>query len=635
MFRLILIIYCFTNICESRINNKMKNELISKYDEWKKAVKKPKNSKAVFDFFYNNNNWPLFDESVRIAEQNINKRGIFRRNKLKNNDIYKWFKKYPPMTKEGIEAYISCLESQDKKLANKFVKQTWIFQNLESSYSKEFRETYSNYLSDTEDAQRVKNLESQNNTASLLAMRDIVDNSKTKNYINKIINNKVKLNSNEVPSDASERYDYIEELTNNKQYKEAANVLSHYNNDEDKLSLYKKYYERRRYIAYYMLRSGEPQIAYEVANKCLFRKKVKNEEKARIQWLLGFISYRFINKPNFAKEHFEQAYDNSVNAVRISKNAFWLGEVYLSQNDVVLAIDWYKKASQYFYTFYGFLADNRLQEISGQYMSPIGLSLNSTTTPQIPADIEQKFRSRELVKVLEATKNYDNNSKYRKYCYDKLVEEIEDPYEEILLIDFAQSNEELETVISKINKKQHYLQNKKSYKKLNKKAIKQIKNINNNKCFVSMVHSIIRQESAFNEKAKSSAGALGLMQLMPNTAKDEANKLNIRIKNSDLYKPSINLTLGSNHLDGLIQKYNNDFVEVLYAYNAGPGNLNKYKESIKNLNGLTILETIELIPIKETRVYIKNVLRNRFYYDKVFKCKSNEQIIKSILNYNR
>ena len=241
MFRLILIIYCFSSICESRINNKLKNELISKYDEWKKAVKKPKNSKAVFDFFYNNNNWPLFNESVRIAEQNINKRGVLRRNKLKNNDIYKWFKKYPPMTKEGIEAYIACLESQDKTLANKFVKQTWIFQNLESSYSKEFRETYSNYLSDTEDAQRVKNLESQNNTASLLTMRDIVDNSKTKKYINKIINNKVKLNSNEVPSDASERYDYIEELINNKKYKEAANVLSHYNNDEDKLTIYKQY----------------------------------------------------------------------------------------------------------------------------------------------------------------------------------------------------------------------------------------------------------------------------------------------------------------------------------------------------------------------------------------------------------
>ena len=634
MLRIILIICCFiSNNCEAKLNNALKNELIEKYNKWKKAVKKPRNAKAVFDFFYDNENWPLFNESVKIAEQNINK-SIIKNKKMKNNDIYKWFRKFPPMTKEGIEEYINCLEKQDKSLATKFVKQTWIFQNLESNYAMEFREVYSNYLSEIEDAQRVKTLISQNNIASLIGMKEIISNEKTKEYINSIIESQLKLNSNKIPSDPSERYTYVQGLVSNKKYQEAAEVLSQYNDGEDKLSLNKKYYEIRRTVAYHMLRSGEPQMAYEVASKCVFKNQnTKNEEKARIQWLLGFICYRFINKINFAIEHFKQAYDNSEKAVRISKNAFWLAEAYLSKNDVVLAIDWYKKASQYFHTFYGFLSDVRLQNISGQYMSPIGLSLNESTTPQIPSDIEQRFNNRELVQVLEATKKYDNTSKYRKYCYDKLIEEIDDPYEEILLINLAQSNEELEIVISKLNKKQHYLPNKKSYKKLSKEAIKQVKNINSDKCFVSFVHSIIRQESAFNEKATSSVGARGLMQLMPATAQDEANKLNIKIKNSDLYKPSINLTLGSNLLDGLMQKYNDDFVEVLYAYNAGPGNLQKYKNSIQNLSGLTVLETIELIPIKETRVYIKNVLRNRFHYDKIFKCRSKDEILNTILNY--
>ena len=383
-----------------------------------------------------------------------------------------------------------------------------------------------------------------------------------------------------------------------------------------------------------MLRDGKPQLAYDVASKCIFNGKIKSEEKARIHWLLGFIAYRFINKIDLAKTHFKTAYENSENAVRISKNAFWLGEVYLSQNDVVAAIDWYKDASQYFHTFYGFLADNRLQTLSNKYMAPVGLSLDDTTTPNIPKEIKQHFKNRELVKVLEATKNHDKSKKYRRYFYYKLIEEIDDPYEEILLINLAQSNDELEIVISTLNKKQHYLPNKKSYKKLNKTAIKQIKLINKGRCFISLVHSIIRQESAFNEKAQSSAGALGLMQLMPSTAQDEAQKLNISITDSDLYKPSINLTLGSNHVKGLMEKYNNDIVKILYAYNAGPGNLQKYENSIKNLKGLTTLETIELIPIKETRVYIKNVLRNRFYYDKLFKCKTKDKIIKQILHYN-
>ena len=631
MIRIVLIMCCiFLSEGFARLTNTMKNDLIIKYDRWKQAVKKPKNAKAVFDFFYENNNWPLFNESVKIAEQNINKNKL-NKHTLKDNNIYKWFRKYPPTTKEGIEVYIGCLENINKKLANKFVKQTWVFQNLNGQYLQEFRENYSKYIGDSEDAQKVKYLEEQNNITILLVMKHIVNNTKIKEYIDKIVSNQEIINNDNVLSDPLERYNYIEQLINNKEYNKAAVILSNHNDGEDKFFLHKKYYEKRRYIAYYMLRSGEPKIAYEVANKCLFKDGTNSEEKARIQWLLGFIAYRFINKPSFAKEHFKTAYANSKNAVRISKNAFWLGEVYLSQNDIVAAMNWYKTAAQYFHTFYGFLADKRLQDLSGEYMSPIGLSFNNTTTPNIPEDKKQTFQNRELVKVLEATKDHESNSKYRKYYYDKLVEEIDDPYEEILLIDLAQSNEELETVISKINKKQHYLPSKKSYKKLKKEEIDYIKGVNDNKCFISFVHSVIRQESAFNKKAKSSAGAMGLMQLMPATAGDEAKKLNITIEDKDLYKPSINIKLGSNHLDGLMQKYNDNFVEVLYAYNAGPGNLNKYKDSIKNLEGLTILETIELIPIKETRVYIKNVLRNRFHYDTVFKCKKKDKIIESIL----
>ena len=387
MLRILLIIYCFIyNNCEAKLNNKVANDLINKYDDWKKAIKRPKNSKAVFHFFYDNKHWPLFNESVTIAERNISKKKILSKNVVSDNDIYKWFKKYPPTTKEGTEAYIGCLENQNKPLAMKFIKQTWVFQNLDGQYLKDFREMYSNYLNDIDDAQKVKNLEAQNNTTNLFIMKDIVENDKTKEYINKILENQGNIHENyndNIISDPSERYYYVEELINNKEYSKTADILSKYNEGEDKLSLNKKFYEKRRYIAYQMLRAGEPQLAYDVANKCLFKGKMKSEEKARIQWLLGFIAYRFINKIDWAKNHFKKAYENSENAVRISKNAFWLAEVYLSQNDVVAAIDWYRDASQYFHTFYGFLADKRLQSLSSKYMAPIGLSLDNNTHLQL------------------------------------------------------------------------------------------------------------------------------------------------------------------------------------------------------------------------------------------------------------
>ena len=78
-------------------------------------------------------------------------------------------------------------------------------------------------------------------------------------------------------------------------------------------------------------------------------------------------------------------------------------------------------------------------------------------------------------------------------------------------------------------------------------------------------------------------------------------------------------------------KYNNNFVYVFYAYNAGENNLMKYKKSIQNLTNLSVLEQIELIPIKETRLYIKHVLRNMFYYHQRFNCEEQTQLIDSIL----
>ena len=157
-------------------------------------------------------------------------------------------------------------------------------------------------------------------------------------------------------------------------------------------------------------------------------------------------------------------------------------------------------------------------------------------------------------------------------------------------------------------------------------------NINSDSCFISLVHSIIRQESGFKEKATSSAGAIGIMQLMPTTAKEEAKIINMNYKNkNDLYNKYNNLTLGSSLLNRLMKKYKYNLVDVFYAYNAGPGNLKKFKNSINNLKNLTVLETIELIPIHETRIYVKNVMRNLFYYDQQFDCSFRNKVIDTLL----
>jgi len=140
------------------------------------------------------------------------------------------------------------------------------------------------------------------------------------------------------------------------------------------------------------------------------------------------------------------------------------------------------------------------------------------------------------------------------------------------------------------------------------------------------IFSVIRQESVFNPRARSVAGARGLMQLMSRTARLEAKKLrksyvsrskrklvrkNVRRK-SGLYHTETNIILGTHYLKNLLRRYNNVPL-ALAAYNAGPTVVGRWRKKFSTDDPFYF---IEMIPYKETRDYVKLILRNYFYYTK-------------------
>ena len=130
----------------------------------------------------------------------------------------------------------------------------------------------------------------------------------------------------------------------------------------------------------------------------------------------------------------------------------------------------------------------------------------------------------------------------------------------------------------------------------------------------SLLFGLIRQESVFTEDAKSRAGALGLMQVMPSTGRSLYRKENGKGR-PDLRDPDANLRLGARYLRQLLDTFPGDTAAALAAYNAGPGRVRAWKKA----SGLAPEdEFLESIPFSETRLYVKRVLFFQSVYSSLY-----------------
>jgi soluble lytic murein transglycosylase len=126
-----------------------------------------------------------------------------------------------------------------------------------------------------------------------------------------------------------------------------------------------------------------------------------------------------------------------------------------------------------------------------------------------------------------------------------------------------------------------------------------------------VIAAIIREESRFDEAALSRAGARGLMQLMPSTARDEARRLGIPSRDLDLFDPATSIRLGTYSFSRRLDRFKGNVVLALAGYNAGDYRANRWA---KKLDGLERDEFIDLIPYRETRLYIKRILASYDQY---------------------
>ena len=135
----------------------------------------------------------------------------------------------------------------------------------------------------------------------------------------------------------------------------------------------------------------------------------------------------------------------------------------------------------------------------------------------------------------------------------------------------------------------------------------------------SLVHGITRQESSFDKAAVSHAGARGMMQLMPGTAREQSGKMGMGYDYGRLTSDSnYNVMLGSAYFQRLVNMWDGNYPLAVASYNAGAGNVRKWVRSYGDPRGnVDIVSWIEKIPFEETRGYVQRVLENSVVYDRL------------------
>ena len=403
-------------------------------------------------------------------------------------------------------------------------------------------------------------------------------------------------------NDAGLNYDRLKWRRKRGRVDSSVEILVKIKNTKDYLVRPDKWWFEREIISRSLIYKKKYALAYKIASNHAL---TDGPEYAAAEWMSGWIALSFLDDPLLAKDHFENFYNNVGYPISTSRGAYWLAKTYQKLGKNELANEWFGKASNFLTTYYGQLAFMELNP-----NQPFELSRDI----EVSKEYRDYFFKKELVKTVYLLDEL-NEDKYTKHILRHLANDDINNGSEVLAAELATSIDRFDFAIQ-IAKIASY--EKRFHNKYNYPIISTPNYINGRKIpDTAFILSIIRQESEFDLSANSHAGAKGLMQLMPYTAKVVAKQAKLPYSKSRLTRDAeYNINLGSHYIAGLILEYDGAYPFAIAAYNAGPKRVRYWKKINKNpqKNQIDYVNWIELIKFKETRNYVQRVLENYNVY---------------------
>jgi soluble lytic murein transglycosylase len=505
------------------------------------------------------------------------------------------------------ESYV-LLGSKQKGVS--LVKEGWITAELNRSELKFYRKKFKKYLNSDDYVKRADYLAWNNKYWDLKRLLRYLPKDYQLLYTARQllmsksygVDNAIAKVPTRFKNDAGLNYDRLKWRRKRGRVDSSLEILLKINNTKDYLVRPDKWWTEREIISRSLIYKKKFELAYKVSSNHALS---DGPEYAAAEWMSGWIALSFLNDPLLAKDHFENFYNNVGYPISVSRGAYWLGKTYQKLGEKNLAVEWLQKAAEFLTTYYGQLAF---------------MELNPDKTFELPKDLEVSknykdyFFKKELVKIIYLLDELDTD-KYTKHILRHLANDDIKNGSEILAAQLATTINRFDFAIQ-IAKIASY--EKRFHNKFNYPIISTPKYINGRKIpETAFILSIIRQESEFDLSANSHAGAKGLMQLMPYTAKVVAKQAKLPYSKSRLTKDAeYNINLGSHYIAGLILDYDGAYPFAVAAYNAGPKRVKYWKKINKNPQKKQIdyINWIELIKFRETRNYVQRVLENYNVY---------------------
>ncbi|MBI1262341.1 MAG: transglycosylase SLT domain-containing protein [Rhizobiales bacterium] len=328
---------------------------------------------------------------------------------------------------------------------------------------------------------------------------------------------------------------------------------------------------------------------------------------AEAEFMAGWIALQYLNKPDIAFGHFDKLAKGVSTPISKARAEYWSARAKSAGGDKDKAKAHYTAAATYPTTFYGQLSLAALATMGGDG------KMTLTQDPMLGKGDKKKFLDTELVRAARILNALDRENQTWVFMLH-MANTLEDPAKLAALSDLAAGfgDAKLSLRIAKAASLRNIVLAQRAY------PTSRMPQYTPRGASVekALVYGLSRQESEFDAAAMSPAGARGLMQLMPTTARAVAKQVGLPYSKARLTDPTYNATLGSAHLGDLVDSFDGSYIMSIAAYNAGASRVNQWVAQYGDPRSTKVdaIDWMESIPFSETRNYVQRVMENLEVY---------------------